>query len=76
MATKYQRLAAAIREQIQSGALPAGARLPSTANLKATYGVGNDTIRWAMKILADEGLIVTNQGEARWVAPGPDNSLL
>ncbi len=68
---KYIRLANAIRAQIESGQLQPGDRLPSTAELKAQYGIGNDTVRWAMSILAGEKKIVTAQGEARWVWPGP-----
>lgn len=72
---KYIRLANAIRAQIESGQLQPGDRLPSTAELKAEYGIGNETVRWAMAILANEQKIVTAQGEARWVWPGPHDPL-
>jgi DNA-binding GntR family transcriptional regulator len=68
---KHVRLAAAIRELIDSGQLKPGDRLPSTAELVARYHVGHDTIRIAMMRLADENRIVTAQGEGRWVWPGP-----
>lgn len=68
---KYLRLAEAIRRQIRTGELKPGDRLPSTRDLKAQYQVANETVRWAMRTLIEEGLIVARHGEGRWVAPGP-----
>jgi DNA-binding GntR family transcriptional regulator len=72
---KYVRLAAVIREQIRSGALQPGELLPSTSDLKTRYGVGNDVVRMAMVVLVNEKLVVTAQGEGRWVWPGPESRL-
>jgi DNA-binding GntR family transcriptional regulator len=72
---KHLRLASAIRRRIESGELPPGTKLPSTRELRAYYNVGNETVRWAMRTLVDEGLVVTGHGVGRWVAPGPTDPL-
>jgi DNA-binding GntR family transcriptional regulator len=72
---KHARLAAAIRELIDTGQLKPGERLPSTAQLVARYGVGHETIHLAMEMLAAEKRIVTAHGEGRWVWPGPARRL-
>ncbi len=70
-APKYRQLVDAIRAQIASGALRPGDKLPSTADLRARYVIGNDTVRFAMALLANEKLIVTRHGDGRYVWPGP-----
>jgi DNA-binding GntR family transcriptional regulator len=65
---KYERVARAIREQIRAGTLKPGDQLPSTAELRALYGVGAGAVREAVMLLVREGLIVTQPGEGRYVA--------
>jgi DNA-binding GntR family transcriptional regulator len=72
---KHVRLAAAIRDLIDTGQLKLGDRLPSTPQLAARYGVGHETIRVAMAMLAAEQRIVAVWGEGRWVWPGPARRL-
>lgn len=53
------RLAAVLREQITSGDLAPGAKLPSEKALQQTYGLARGTVRQAVAILRAEGLVET-----------------
>jgi DNA-binding GntR family transcriptional regulator len=53
----YMRLAAFIREQITSGTLAPGGRLPSIATLRHEHAHSRQTVGKAMRILEGEGLI-------------------
>ncbi len=67
MAT-YRDIAADLREQIASGSLTAGQRLPSVATLRARYGTSHGTAQNAVRLLATEGWIVTEKGRETRVA--------
>jgi GntR family transcriptional regulator len=64
---KYQQLADTLREQIEVGALPAGAPVPSDAELVGTYGVSQTTARSAIRKLRDLGLLITYHGRGSFV---------
>ncbi|MEV4899034.1 GntR family transcriptional regulator, partial [Nonomuraea sp. NPDC055795] len=51
----YLRLARTLQERIDSGALPAGSRLPSEPELSAEFGVNRLTIRQAIAELDRAG---------------------
>ena len=55
-------LAARIREQILSGAFAEGQVLPTERELVADTGLGRSTIREALRILENQGLIQTRTG--------------
>lgn len=55
----YDQLAAILREQIMSGELGSGSLLPSESYLQEQHGVGRSTVRHALQILRNEGLVVT-----------------
>lgn len=57
-----------LRRQITSGDLVAGAVLPSEADLAGSYGVSRVTVRKALELLRDEGLIGSRQGFGWFVA--------
>jgi GntR family transcriptional regulator len=63
----YQQIADTIMEQIQSGALEPGARLPSEHALSDQYGVGRNTIRHALSDLAAKGYVESVQGVGTFV---------
>ncbi len=65
--SKFARLAADIRQQIQTGQLRPGDRLPSISKLREMYGVSYGTVRSAMLVLKAEKLIVGRHGEAVYV---------
>jgi DNA-binding GntR family transcriptional regulator len=55
----YLQVAHHIAEQIRTGRLPAGARLPGERDLAEQYGVAINTARRAVRDLRDEGLVIT-----------------
>jgi GntR family transcriptional regulator len=61
------RLAALIREQIASGKLAPGDRLPPIAVLRRDYGHSRQTVGKAMRVLEGEGLIFRVQGLGYYV---------
>ena len=62
-------IAEAIRSQIESGELPPGAQLPSERDLASAYGTARNTAREAVRLLADTGLVITDQGKGSFVRP-------
>ncbi|MEV0599689.1 GntR family transcriptional regulator [Streptomyces sp. NPDC050315] len=60
----HERIAADLRDEIMSGDLAPGARLPSTAQLKERFGASNATVQKAVGLLKDEGLVVGRAGAA------------
>lgn len=55
-------LTAYLREQIMSGAIPPGRRLPSESTLMQTYGMARGTVSRAVRALRNEGLAVHVRG--------------
>ena len=53
----YAQLANYLREQIQTGAIPDGTRLPGRRKLSSLWGVGENTIRTALEQLQHMGLV-------------------
>ena len=53
----YRRIADALRKEIHSGRLPPGGRLGTQQQLGRAYGVGRDTVRQAVQLLREEGLL-------------------
>ena len=66
----YMRLAALIRDQIASGALAPGGRLPSIAVLRRRHNHSRQTVGKAMRVLEDEGLIYRVPGLGYYVSHG------
>lgn len=58
----YHELAGILREQINSGRLRAGQRLPSELALSQTYGVATKTARAALAQLRQEGIATLVRG--------------
>ncbi|MEU6351578.1 GntR family transcriptional regulator [Streptomyces sp. NPDC047072] len=69
----YQQIAFDLREQITAGGLAQGAKMPSGRELERRYGVASMTVRRALQILRDEGLIRT-VGRSNVVAWSKDDS--
>lgn len=63
----YEVVADQIQQQITSGALPPGSKLPSTRELSESYGVGRSTVREALSALKAKGLLQIRQGEGAYV---------
>ncbi len=65
---KYLRIHRDLGERIASGQWPAGSPLPSQHQLAAQFGVSVMTLRQALQLLADDGLIETRHGAGTYVA--------
>jgi GntR family transcriptional regulator len=62
-----RRIADELRRSIGSGELAPGAQLPSERQLAATYGTARNTAREAIRLLADSGLVIAEQGRGAFV---------
>jgi GntR family transcriptional regulator len=62
----YLQLAAILRSRIESGEIASGDALPSITFLTQETGLAVGTIRRAIKVLADEGLVVTVPGRGSY----------
>jgi len=60
----YQRIARTLREQIASGTLAPGDVLPTEVTLAEEYGVTRSTVRQALNLLYNEGLITAGRGRS------------
>ncbi|GAA1603799.1 GntR family transcriptional regulator [Kribbella sancticallisti] len=58
----YQRIAAGLREQIRTGQIKAGERLPTEQDLMADHGVSRNTVRLALGMLQNEGMVTSTPG--------------
>jgi GntR family transcriptional regulator len=67
----YKQLADIIRARIESGELERFDPLPSESTLEEDFGVGRDTVRKALAVLRDEGMIFTIQARGSYVGPPP-----
>jgi GntR family transcriptional regulator len=65
----YQQLASLLREQIMSGELAPRRPLPSIRTLTQRYGVADGTVKKAVALLRDEGLVRTVIGRGYYVSP-------
>jgi GntR family transcriptional regulator, transcriptional repressor for pyruvate dehydrogenase complex len=54
---------------IRSGSLPPGERLPAERQLAKEYQVSRNTVREAIKALAEKGVLVSRRGAGTYVAP-------
>lgn len=66
---KYVRLGQELREQIVSGALKPGEKLPTVARLRAQFGVSVTTLDKVLTALEQDGLVTRSQGSGIYVAP-------
>lgn len=63
----YRDIANDLRQQIDSGELPPGSRVPGENDLMSRYGVEQPTARRALDVLKNEGLIVAKRGSGTFV---------
>jgi DNA-binding GntR family transcriptional regulator len=66
----YRQLAAILHERIQNGTYRSGHPIPSTAALSDEFDLSAKTIRAAVKILVDEGLVIGAVGRGVYVKDG------
>lgn len=63
----YRKLYQQIKAEIEKGLYEAGSFLPSEPELEQQFSVSRTTVRKAMKMLADDGLIEIKQGRGTMV---------
>lgn len=61
----------ALRGAIVSGAIPGGARLPSTREMAAAYGLSRGSVNIAYEMLAAEGYVGARTGSGTYVTYAP-----
>jgi GntR family transcriptional regulator len=71
MGAVYLRVLDDLRDQIRSGLLAPGARVPSRNAIIAKYGVGETAAKHALQVLAAEGLIEARAGSGSYVRQLP-----
>lgn len=67
----YQQVAGILRTRITRGVWLPDRRLPSEPDLEAEFEISRDTVRRALNVLREEGLIVTVKGRGSFVKPLP-----
>lgn len=67
----YRQLAGLLRDRIAAGEFRPGDALPSEKDLQQEHGLARETVRRAMRVLRDEGLVVTIPGRGTFVPPEP-----
>ena len=65
---KYLRIYADLRDRISSGQWPAGSPLPAQRELAGEFGVSIMTLRQALQLLTDDGLVAARHGSGTYVA--------
>lgn len=67
----YGAVARSLKEDIANGVYRVGAQLPTEASLCRRFAVSRHTIRDALRMLRDEGLVTSRQGAGTVVVPPP-----
>lgn len=63
----YERLRATLHDQIADGTLTAGESLPSERDIQQILGVSRSTVRQALRLLTEEGLLQSVPGARTFV---------
>ncbi|MEA2291727.1 MAG: hypothetical protein QOF17_747, partial [Solirubrobacteraceae bacterium] len=68
IAQRYEQVVQRLRADIAAGRLAAGERLPSERELARALGVGRASVREALGVLGNLGLVETRPGSGSFVA--------
>jgi GntR family transcriptional regulator len=68
---RYRAIADDLRSRVEAGELAAGGLLPSEAELSSRYDASRVTVRRALELLREEGLLESRQGFGWFVAVDP-----
>ncbi len=66
----YVQVADDLAARVTSGEFPLGSRLPNETELAESYGVARMTVRRALEVLRDRGIIRTLHGRGSVVVGG------
>ena len=72
--SRYGILAAALRHRILEGEWQPGQMIPSEASLAQSYGVALGTLRQALSLLVQDGVLRRQHGRGTFVSRGLDNA--
>lgn len=75
MATKYEQLAEKLRSEAQEILLRGETKLPTEAELSARFRMSRQTVRHALNLLEEEGLIRRRQGSGSYIQRPEEDSL-
>lgn len=65
----YRQLASILRARIERGDYKPGRAIPSELRLQQEFGLARDTVRKAVRLLRDEGLLTVAAGRGAFVRP-------
>jgi GntR family transcriptional regulator len=68
---RYRAIADDLRQRVSAGEFAAGRLLPSESELSASYAASRITVRKALELLRDEGLVDARQGFGWFAAVDP-----
>ncbi|MGD9866479.1 MAG: GntR family transcriptional regulator [Hyphomicrobiales bacterium] len=66
----YTQVANALRGEIEAGVWARGQQLPAIEELAARFGVARATMRQALELVEEEGLVICRQGRGTFVQQG------
>ncbi|MDF2626752.1 MAG: hypothetical protein K0R39_583 [Symbiobacteriaceae bacterium] len=66
----YRQVAEEIRQAVLSGVWPPGERLPSEPDLARRHAVSRATVREALRVLEQDGIVVAIRGQGTFVRAG------
>ena len=72
--SRYGTLAAALRQRVIEGEWHPGQMIPSEASLATSYGVALGTLRQALALLVQDGVLRRQHGKGTFVSRGLDNA--
>jgi len=73
---RYRAIADELRRRVEAGEFAAGRLLPSESELSAAHSASRITVRKALELLRDEGLVDARQGLGWFVATDPLRQVL
>lgn len=65
----YQQLAETLKQLMESGKIGAREPMPAERELAITYEVSRDTVRKAIRLLEEQGLLYSDHGRGTFAAP-------
>lgn len=72
---RYNQLAAVFRRHIETGVWEVGSQIPTVVELAQAYDVARETVRQALGILADDGLIRRYRAKGTFVTAAPRDQI-
>jgi GntR family transcriptional regulator len=69
--TRYHQLATVFRRHIETGEWEVGSQIPTVIELAQSYNVARETVRQALGMLADDGLIRRHRAKGTFVTATP-----